>query len=171
MLRLQFTPATAFSIASTSAPMSRPSVAEPSAGEAFLQEALSSLLRQRLYSPGPRTSRMPAARASLGVMLPEGHPDPLIIILRVTLGFAKQRLSTPAGPWRSGWYAQFRGPPPVLPIWRGPAGEKILFLTVKLAIFSPGFMIENTARGTKAVTCSIWTSCSGGVTETIIANK
>src|SRR5882724_2240236 len=88
MLRLQFTPATAFSIASTSAPMSRPSVAEPSAGEAFLQEALSSLLRQRLYSPGPRTSRMPAARASLGVMLPEGHPDPLIIILRVTLEFA-----------------------------------------------------------------------------------
>src|SRR5260370_11545754 len=163
---LQVTPASAISIAFTSAPMSRPSVAEPSAGEGFLQEAPSFSLRQSVYGPipGSCTSRMPAAPTSLGVILPEGHLEPPIIRLLVKLEFAKQLFSTPPGPCRSGSRAQFLSPPPLLPLSRSPPHEKILFFTLKISIFSPGLPIETIARGTKAVTCSICTSPRGGAT-------
>src|SRR5258708_1515538 len=133
----QGTPVSALSIASASAPISRPSVPAAIAGAVFLQTA--SLCWQRRWWPEPFPAGSPATPASLGVRLPEGQLDPPTITLCVKSEFSKQLLMTPIGPCASGRNAQFWGPPPADASWRSSDENKLL-ATVKPDIFcEPGF--------------------------------
>src|SRR4029078_12549769 len=111
---------------------------------------------------------MPAAAASFTTTLLAGHfPQPMIGF-GSNLRFTKQLFNTPSGPCASGRNEQLRGPPPVDPIWRLKELPKMLLDTVKFSIlWSAGLKIENIARGTRAVTCWMLTSFSGGMFEPI----
>ena len=114
VLRDYSTPASAASSASTSTPMSLPSVPALAPGETLLQpDSLAWQRRGSLATPF-LNSRTPAASAEETTMVPLGQP-PFSPMMRFFSNFqlTKQALRTASAPARCESWAQLAWPPPV----------------------------------------------------------